>query len=379
MQPTRSSASPAASEQGPTEAFIRERAQQLGFALAGVAPAAPSPRADYVRTWLDAGRHGEMAYLARHVDVRLDPGKLLDGARTVICVADVYPASTTPPASDQSPHPTGRIARYAWGNDYHRIIKRRLLDLADDLRRRWPEHQFRAAVDTAPLLEREHATHAGLGWIGKHTLLINPDLGSWLLLGQIVTTLQVPDLDDQPVAAADHCGTCRRCIDACPTGCISGVGYELDASRCISYLTIEHRDGIDPQLHAAMGDWVAGCDVCQEVCPFNRPRPNSADAAATHHPGYAPRPPAPTISLLELLGWDADARQAALRRSALKRIRLDMFKRNALIAAGNYLAIHANSPLRRRVKMIASDEQESEMVRQTARQVLTAQDRGPCD
>ena len=140
------------------------------------------------------------------------------------------------------------------------MIKKRLFRLADLLRERWPDHHYKVAVDTAPILEREHAMRAGLGWVGKHTLIIHPRLGSWLLLGQIVTTLDIQP--DEP--AIDHCGTCTRCIDACPTNCIEP--YQLDAQRCISYLTIEHRSLIDHEFHSAMGDWIAGCDVCQEVC-----------------------------------------------------------------------------------------------------------------
>ena len=350
----------------PTDgALIRQRALDLGFALAGVAPASRSRWEDYIRRWLDAGKHGEMAYLARNVDVRLDPGKLLDGAKSVICVADAYPVGKSEAAGSAK----GRVARYAWGNDYHRTIRDRLFRLADGLRQDWPAHTFRSAVDTAPILEREHAANAGLGWIGRNTLLINRHLGSWLLLGQIVTTLEItPPAESAP--QADHCGKCNRCVEACPTGCISSQGYELDASRCISYLTIEHRGEIDPKLHSPIGDWVAGCDVCQEVCPFNK-RVNE-DGTITYQPGYAVRPPGPSISLMELLDWNTDTRQDGLKRSALKRIKLDMFKRNALIAAGNYLARTTDKQLRRRVEQIAADPAEPDLIRLTARQAAEA-------
>ena len=262
--------------------------------------------------------------------------------------------------------PTGKIARYAWGDDYHRVMKKRLFQLADALKVAWPDHAYRVAVDTAPILEREHALRAGLGWIGKHTLLIHPTLGSWLLLGQIVTTLELqPNSSPQ----TDHCGTCTRCIDACPTGCITP--FELDASRCISYLTIEHRGPIEPALHGDMQSWVAGCDVCQEVCPFNRPvSSRESEPPPPIHPRYALRPPGPEISLIELLGWDTDARRVALQASALKRIKLDMFKRNALIAAGNYLMKRQHPQLQHRVEQIAIDSEEPPLVRHTARQVL---------
>jgi len=365
---------------------VRRLATQQGFALVGVAPAAPSDHGEYIHQWLGENKHGQMAYLANHLDVRLDPRKLLPGAQSIICVADRYHGTAPPdgpgehpppPLPEAQPTPTGRVARYAWGDDYHRVMKKRLFALADALRQQWAGHEYKAAVDTAPILEREHAHRAGLGWVGKHTLLIHPRLGSWLLLGQIVTTLPIePDKpNDRPTIEPDHCGTCTRCIDACPTDCISP--YQLDAQRCISYLTLEHRGPIEPTLHTEMGDWIAGCDVCQEVCPFNQEGridtaagQSDAEYAAPIHPRYTPRPPGPAISLLELLGWDADARQDAFQSSALKRIKLDMLKRNALIAAGNHLAGHDDPPLRARIEQLAQDADEPELVRLTARQVL---------
>ena len=371
-------------------------ASQHGFALAGVAEATASPRREYVGNWLAAGRHGEMDYLQRHREVMLDPREVLAGARSVICVADFYPAQADQKTEDQ---PRGHVARYAWGDDYHKAIKKRLFSLADALRQRWPNEQYRCAVDTAPVMEREHAMNAGLGWIGKHTLLIHPRLGSWMLLGEIVTTMAIevfpspsqgegasgpgaeageggahhvnrashPHPNPLPARerGQDHCGICTRCIDACPTDCITP--YELDASRCISYLTIEHRDEIDSSLHASMGDWIAGCDLCQEVCPYNQ----DAEPIATRAE-YATRPPGPAAPLLDILNWTAQSRQHALTRSALKRIKLDMWKRNALIAAGNYLAEHDHAALRERIKSIAADEAESAMVRRTALSIFPA-------
>ncbi len=373
-------------------------AQRLGFALAGIVPAQPSAFAEYVRRWLSQAKHGQMSYLDRNLQLRLDPRVLLPGARSVICVADRYPAScdfsrfdSTRSPSTASPvdrettadtRASGRIARYAWGDDYHRVIKKRLFELVDELRAQHPEHRYKVAVDTAPILEREHAARAGLGWVGKHTLLIHPRLGSWLLLGEIVTTLP---LEHGPVATApvvDHCGTCTRCIDACPTGCISP--YQLDAQRCISYLTIEYRDRIDPRSHDAMDDWIAGCDVCQEVCPYNQPerldgsiQPSDPSSWSNTHPDYAPRPPGPVLRLIDVLGWEPRERQEAFTRSALKRIKLDMLKRNALIAAGNYLASHLDRPLVNRIKQLAMDADEPPLVRLTARDVLDRLDVTP--
>lgn len=375
--------------------LLRDEAERLGFALAGVAPAEPAARADFLRTWLDAGRHGAMSYLARHVDQRADVGRFLPGAAAVICVADRHAASWPAGVDPEAGPPRGRIARYAWGDDYHRVMKRRLHRMADALRQRWPEARFRAAVDTAPVLEREHARRAGLGWIGKHTLLIHPRLGSWLLLGQIVTTLAItPDvvLPRAPTRAArgseepDHCGNCTRCIDACPTACIEPQGYRMDARRCISYLTIELRGPIEPQLHAAMGDWIAGCDVCQEVCPFNRHGSGGPALAAGRDrpggppfdldPGHAPRPPAPALDLLAVLGWGPDDRAVAFRSSALKRVKLEPLKRNALIALGNHLARDPAPEPRRRIEQLAADPEAAPLLRLTARQVLDRLDGG---
>lgn len=346
--------------------FIRRHAHDLGFAVAGFTDAAPIDRAEYVRQWLEDGAHGEMRYLADHVDIRLNPDRLLPGAKTIICLADRYEDAPQFPATST---PAGRIARYAWGDDYHKVMKKRLYALADAMRTAWPDHAFRACVDTAPLLEREYAAKAGVGWIGKHTLVIHPKLGSWLLLGEIVTTMQIAPSNDPP-PPADTCGTCTRCIDACPTQCITP--YQLDATRCISYLTLEHRSTIDPSHHRAMGDWIAGCDICQEVCPFNQPTQArlAARLEAPINSRYAPRPPAPAMNLLEILDWNVEARINAFTRSSLKRISLIMLKRNALIALGNHLAEHPDERIVARIRAIAEDLGEEEMVRETAEQIV---------
>ena len=373
-------------------------ARDLGFALAGVAPAEPSAYEAHVRAWLAAGHHGEMGYLDEHLEKRLDPRQLVPGARAVICVADRYPAQAPQElAAADDGAPRGRLARYAWGDDYHKVLKKRLFRLADALRERWPGHTYQACTDTAPVLEHEHAARAGIGFTGKHTLTIHPRLGSWLLLGEIVTTLPTATSGEAAgVPAAEPlrffgdgfqgCGTCTRCIDACPTDCIRP--YTVDAERCISYLTLEHRGPIDPALHEPMGDWIGGCDVCQAVCPFNRPLRLEAPAAQPEpegddgepapgeplnrdpHPRYTPRPPAPSMDLRAVLDFTAEDRAAALRGSALKRMKLPMLKRNALIAAGNHLREREDAELRRRIERLAEDETEDELVRHTAQQVL---------
>jgi len=312
---------------------ILERCRSLGFALAGVCPAEPSAHEAHIRRWLADGKHGEMSYLERNLDVRLDPRELFPGARTLIVLADQYATRNDAPRPNASPahpsNPHGRIARYAQGDDYHSVIKKRLHTLCDALRAEFPEHQFRACVDTAPILEREHAARAGLGWIGKHTLLIHPRLGSYLFLAAIVTTLDLAPPRDQ-TTITDHCGSCTRCIDACPTSAITP--HAVDAARCISYLTIEHRSPIDPSLQPAIGDWLFGCDVCQEVCPHNSPRADNADVGSCN-PAYAPR--TASLPVLDVAQWNDDDRAAATRRSALKRAKLEMFHRNASIVADN--------------------------------------------
>ncbi len=303
-----------------------------------------------------------MHYLARHTAQRLDPRRLVPGARSVICVADRYHDGRPDAAASLDDGPRGRIARYAQGDDYHLVMTKRLRRLADELAAALRGETFRVCVDTAPVLERELAQRAGLGAVGKHTLLIEPGAGSWLLLGEIVTSAE---LVPSAPCAADPCGGCTRCIDACPTGAITS--WSVDATRCISYLTIEHRSEIEPGLHERIGDWIFGCDVCQDVCPHNQPTESSRGLAV--HAAYVPR--RRDFQLLEVLGWDEPARREAFMRSAMKRAKVAMMKRNALIAAGNALAAVDWPTLRRRVEAIAADPAEDGVVRSTARAVIT--------
>lgn len=363
---------PGQSVDAPAARTVHRLAGSLGFVMLGIAPAAPSRHEAFFLEWLAQGKHGQMEYLAQDIAQRLDPTQLVPDAKAIICIADQYNAQPQQPAAADA---QGQLARYAWQPDYHRRIKKRLHALADSLREIWPEHTFRSVVDTAPVMEREHAQRAGLGWIGKHTLLIHPTIGSWFMLGQIITTLPL-----QPSAAAgqkihaDHCGQCTRCIDACPAQCISP--YSVDASQCVSYLTIEHRDVIPVEQHASMRDWLAGCDVCQEVCPYNQSEEEAGSRASDgghsgeNSGGGMPR----SFSLLGVLNWSPQARETALQRSALKRIKLGQFKRNALIAAGNLLMDqpgHAQgAALCERIVELAKDEAEESLVRQTAMQVM---------
>ena len=302
---------------------IKSRAAELGFDLAGIAPAAPAAHREHFRRWLDEGLAGSMhPWLERRFEERTDPRVYLPGAQSIICVAANYFAPV-PSTTATPPGQRGRIARYALGEDYHQVMMRRLHTLADWLRRQCPGARTRCAVDTAPVMEKEHAARAGIGWMGKNTCIINPRLGSWLVLGEIITTASLPP--DQPLP--DRCGTCTRCIDACPTHAIIAP-YRLDARRCIAYLTIEHRGQIPDELRGAVPPWLFGCDVCQEVCPWN------AHATPARDPAFTPRLPPEGLDIREVLRWTDDDRRAILRRSAMRRATLSMLKRNAGITAG---------------------------------------------
>jgi epoxyqueuosine reductase len=327
-----------------------------GFALAGIAKAHSSRHESSLQEWLAHGKQGEMEWMNRNVDLRLDPRKLLDGAKSVICVADRYGELNEPPL--QKDH--GRIARYARGKDYHKVMKKRLHEVSDILRQHYPEETFRGCVDTAPLLEREFASRAGLGAIGKHTLLIEQGIGSWLLLGAIVTTAKFSPTNSQE---QDPCGTCTRCIDACPTEAITP--WSVDARKCISYLTIEHRTEIDSAFFPGVGTWLFGCDICQEVCPHNQPTERGEKVLL--HEEYTPIHD--SLDVLDVLRWDEHARQVHFRGSSMKRAKLGMMRRNAVIVAGNILENETDNALHDALRLIAKGD-EDEMVRNTAIAVL---------
>ena len=305
-------------------ARVKQRARELGFDLVGICDAAPSKYREYVRQWIDDGQAGTMDYLARRFEERTDPATYFPGAKSVVCVAINYHVPLESPPADRNDQPHGRIARYALGDDYHELIKTRLHGLADWIRAAAPGAQTRCGVDTAPIAEKELAARAGLGWMGKNTCVINEHIGSWLLLGEIVTTLALPV--DEP--AVDRCGTCTRCLDACPTGAITEP-YHLDARRCISYLTIEHRGDIAVDLQQKLGEWLYGCDVCQDVCPWN------SKAVVALDPALHPRFPSGTVDLREWLSWTDDDYRATLRGSAMKRVKLPVLQRNARIVVEN--------------------------------------------
>ncbi len=363
-------------ERGELTGRVLARCRELGFALAGIAPAAESGRAGALREWLRAGKHGTMGYLAEHEAVKADPRRLMAGVRAFVMVADAYAARGAATESQaESPGASlaggrGRIARYARGKDYHDVMRTRLKRLRGELWRDHPGAGFRVFVDNTPVMERELAVLAGLGWQAKNTLLINPRLGSYVLLGGLATTLDLAPTDSGAIES-DHCGTCTRCIDACPTGAIAP--YSVDARRCVSYLTIEREGVVDPALREGVGSWIYGCDVCQEVCPHNSARVDADGGDGGGSGGSireAYRARRETLDLLEVLAWDEAARAAAFRGSAMKRVSLDMIRRNAVIVAGNAMAGGSLPALRAAVERIAGDPGEPALVRDAARDAL---------
>ncbi len=318
-------------------------ADECGFELCGVTPAGPIRDFARYQSWAHRGLAGEMRYLTDHRAIaRRDPEHLLPGVRSIICVGVVY-NGPQPLSMDFSDIERAWISRYAWGADYHRLLRTRLESLARNLCEIQP-FGWRACVDTAPLLERSLAHRAGLGWIGKNTCLINQKLGSWFFLGELLTTLDLEP--DQP--PPDRCGSCTRCIDACPTTAIVASpdgGYELDAKLCISYFTIELRSSI-PELHRpAIGANVFGCDICQDVCPWNR-RAAETEEAAFHPVEFAP-------PLERMAGLSEADFRAIFRSTPVSRARYRGFLRNVAVAMGNAGLENFREPLR---KLAASED-----------------------
>ncbi|HEY2905313.1 MAG TPA: tRNA epoxyqueuosine(34) reductase QueG [Vicinamibacterales bacterium] len=307
-----------------TAGAIKAHARTLGFDACGVAPAAAHPELAFFSEWLARGYGGDMHYLARSADKRSDVRNVLPSAKTVIVTATVY--NTDRPYSTESVDPErAQIARYAWGDDYHDVIGSRLDVLLGWMREKSPApFDARAYVDTGPVQERVYAQYAGIGWIGKNTCVISDRIGSWIFLAELITSL--PLAVDAP--AVDRCGTCTLCIEACPTHAIAAPGV-LDSTRCISYLTIEHRGDIPSERQAGIGSHVYGCDICQEVCPWNQMAPMSTD------PAWQPRPAWDARTIGELQQLPDHELSNALRGSAMKRTKLNGLKRNLAIADRN--------------------------------------------
>lgn len=266
-----------------------------------------------LEAWLNKGFHGKLQYMANHFDLRTDPTKLVPGAKSVIVLMHNYF-----PKEKQIDPKAPKLARYAYGEDYHHILKHKLKDLLFFIQQNIGDVDGRCFVDSAPVLERDWAKRAGLGWTGKNTLLIRPGVGSYFFLAELI--LDLPLVADDPIR--DHCGTCRRCIDACPTEAISPEGYLLDAAKCISYLTIELREQIPEAFAGKMAGWAFGCDICQEVCPWNRfSKPH-------HEPAFEPHPDLMGMTASEWHEITAEVFAKIFKKSAVKRTKFEGLQRN---------------------------------------------------
>ncbi len=307
-----------------TAADVKAKAIELGFDACGIAPAGDLPELGAFASWLARGYAGDMAYLGHSAHRRADVRRVLPSARSVVVTGTLYNVGR--PYSVECADPSrATVARYAWGDDYHDVLAARLNRLLEWLRTTAGEaFEARAYVDTGPVQERVYARHAGVGWIGKNTCVIHPTLGSWLFLGEIICSL--PLEPDEP--AFDQCGTCTLCIEACPTQAIVAPG-ELDARRCISYLTIEQRGPIPERWRQAVGSHVYGCDICQEVCPWNQHAPRSDD------PAWQPRPAWDAVAIEELAGRSDETLAADLRGTAMRRAKASGLRRNIECARAN--------------------------------------------
>ena len=296
--------------------LIRSEAHRLGFDFVGFAHAERlDEAAGRLEAWLNQSAHGKMGYMANHFDMRVDPTLLVPGAKTVICLAFNYHN----PEKQNDPE-APKISQYAYGEDYHHVVRDKLKALLEFMRETIGEIDGRCFVDSAPILEREWAQRAGIGWNGRHTLTIHPKQGSYFFLAEIICDLVLPY--DDPIR--DHCGTCRRCIDACPTEAISPQGYFLDATKCISYLTIELKDEIPLEFKDQMDGWMFGCDVCQDVCPWNR------FAERNNEPAFEPNPELLSMKKQEWVEMTEEVFGRVFRKSAVKRAKYLKMKRNIL-------------------------------------------------
>jgi epoxyqueuosine reductase len=307
------------------KADLSAQAAALGFGAVGVASIELPEDERHLLRWLEQGFHGEMHYMRRHGVMRSRAGELVPGTVRVISARMDYWPQAARDASAVLADPTlAYVSRYALGRDYHKVLRRALVQLARHLQQRIGAFGYRVCVDTAPVLEKALARDAGLGWIGKHTNLLARDAGSWFFLGEILTDLPLPV--DAPAAA--HCGSCQACIPACPTGAIVAP-YRLDARRCISYLTIEHGSAIPQELRQAIGNRIYGCDDCQLVCPWNK------FARAASHADFKVRHALDASSLTELFTWSAAQFEERMRGSAIYRIGYERWSRNIAVALGN--------------------------------------------
>lgn len=304
---------------------IRQWAEELGFQQVGVTGVDLGEHEAYLEKWLAGGCHGDMDYMARHGRKRSRPPELVPDTLRVLSLRMDYLAADTQPLRVLDTPEKAYVSRYSLGRDYHKLVRGRLARLAGRIEAAAGGGNYRAFVDSAPVLERAIAERAGLGWIAKNTMLINTDAGSWFFLGEIYTDLPLP-LD--PPHAGKHCGTCTACLDICPTNAFTGP-FQLDARKCISYLTIEHRGSIDPALRPLMGNRIFGCDDCQLCCPWNK------FARHTDEEDFRPRHGLADIDLAELLLWDEETFLAKTAGSAIRRIGYERWLRNVAVALGN--------------------------------------------
>jgi epoxyqueuosine reductase len=304
---------------------LSARARSLGFGALGVASIDIPEDEQHLLKWLESGYHGEMHYMQRHGLMRSRPALLAPGTIRVVSVRmDYWPAQAREAQAVLADGTLAYVARYALGRDYHKVLRRALGSLALELQQRIGPFGYRVCVDSAPVLEKALAREAGLGWIGKHTNLIAREAGSWFFLGEILTDLPLP-VDER---ASAHCGSCAACIPACPTGAIVAP-HQLDARRCIAYLTIEHRSAIPPELRPAIGNRIYGCDDCQLVCPWNK------FARAAAHPDFKVRHALDATALTELFRWTAPQFEERMRGSAIYRLGFERWLRNIAVALGN--------------------------------------------
>ena len=306
---------------------IKDKAHALGFDRAGISRACTDLRAeDQLRAWLSRGFHGQMSWMERAADKRGNIKNVFPDVRSVVSVAVNYYTDHTP----QEPQGKGRIARYAWGDDYHHVIDERLRALATwidtEAEKEGLQCESRTYVDTGPILEKAWAQRAGIGWIGKHSNLVSEDYGSWLLLGEVLVTVELEP--DTP--APDQCGACRLCIEICPTDAIPEP-YVLDATKCIAYLTIEHRGPISDMYHSDIGNRIFGCDDCLDICPYNE------HAVPTSERAFAPRVYALSPDLRELAEQTPLEFQTTFKKSPIKRTKYEGLQRNIAIARKNAL------------------------------------------
>ncbi len=304
---------------------IRQWAAELGFQQVGISDVDLGDNEAYLEQWLAAGYHGSMEYMASHGSKRSRPGELVPGTCRVLSLRMDYLYEDTQPLKILDSPGKAYISRYTLGRDYHKLIRKRLAKLAKRIEAEAGGGSYRAFVDSAPVLERAIAEQAGLGWIAKNTMLINEKAGSWFFLGEIYTDLPLaPD----PPQESKHCGSCTACLDICPTKAFVGP-YQLDARKCISYLTIEHKGSIDPALRPLMGNRIFGCDDCQLVCPWNKFAQLSAEG------DFKPRHQLADVELVELFGWDEETYLRKTEGSAMRRIGHERWLRNLAVGLGN--------------------------------------------